>query len=152
MTGQRYDCTTPRTMNSRSSSFSFPTPRLQQRPSFSARLSSAVSLEQGSAAAASGVAEHQIDEEIEEIKRYEVSNNHLGECNWRTCTDSHLGLYNHRYLPSIQNQTSKLISLSRLGPRRRKGANTTEDSTERDSRLLRKRRSCRMAVQALGIL
>jgi len=44
-------------------------------------VSSAVSLEQGSAAAAPGVAEHQIDEEIEEIKRYEVCDNDLGECN-----------------------------------------------------------------------
>jgi hypothetical protein len=74
---QRYDYTTPRTMNSRSSSFSFLTPRLQQRPSFSARLS-AVTVEQGEAAGAAGAAEHQIDEEIEEIKRYEVCANKLG--------------------------------------------------------------------------
>jgi chloride channel 3/4/5 len=65
-------------MNSRSSSISFPTPRLQQRPSFSARLS-AVSVEEGEAQAAPGAAEHQIDEEIEEIKRYEVCTNCLGE-------------------------------------------------------------------------
>ncbi len=59
-------------MNSRSSSISFPTPRLQQRPSFGARLHSAISVEHGEARAAPGAAEHQIDEEIEEIKRYEV--------------------------------------------------------------------------------
>jgi len=60
-------------MNSRSSSFSFPTTRLQQRPSFSARLSSAIqTVEHGEAVSAPGVVEHQIDEEIDEIKRYEV--------------------------------------------------------------------------------
>jgi chloride channel 3/4/5 len=59
-------------MSSRSSSISFQPPRLQQRPSFSARLSSAISIEHGEAASAPGAAEHQIDEEIEEIKRYEV--------------------------------------------------------------------------------
>jgi chloride channel 3/4/5 len=60
-------------MNSRSSSISFPPPRLQTRPSFSSRLSFAINnAEQGEAAAAPNVAEHQIDEEIEEIKRYEV--------------------------------------------------------------------------------
>ena len=60
-------------MNSRSSSFSVPAPRLQQRPSFSSRLSFAISnAEQGEAATAPTNAEHQIDEEIEKIKRYEV--------------------------------------------------------------------------------
>jgi len=58
-------------MNSRSSSISLTTPRLQQRPSFTARLSTAT-IEQGDRLAATGAAEHQIDEEIEEIKRYEV--------------------------------------------------------------------------------
>ena len=62
-------------MNSRSSSISFPTPRLQQRPSFSARLSS---VEHGEVFGATGAAEHQIDEEIEEIKRYEVCADVLG--------------------------------------------------------------------------
>jgi chloride channel 3/4/5 len=65
-------------MNSRSSSISFPPPRLQQRPSFSARLS-AISIEHGEAGGAPGVAEHQIDEEIEEIKRYEVGPNALAD-------------------------------------------------------------------------
>ena len=60
-------------MNSRSSSFSVPSARLHQRPSFSHRLSFAVSsAEQGEAANVPNVAERQIDEEIEEIKRYEV--------------------------------------------------------------------------------
>ncbi|CAD6448675.1 c19c9d1e-5e2d-41d9-b8c1-bf2f7b030e7e [Sclerotinia trifoliorum] len=59
-------------MNSRSSSFSVPSARLYQRPSFSHRLSFAVSsAEQGEATNAPNVAERQIDEEIEEIKRYE---------------------------------------------------------------------------------
>jgi chloride channel 3/4/5 len=40
---------------------------------------SAVSVEEGEAQAAPGAAEHQIDEEIEEIKRYEVCTNCLGE-------------------------------------------------------------------------
>jgi chloride channel 3/4/5 len=66
-------------MNSRSSSISFSTPRLQQRPSFSARLNSAISVEDGEARAAPEAAEHQIDEEIEEIKRYEVWAIALGE-------------------------------------------------------------------------
>ncbi|EMR84268.1 putative voltage gated chloride channel protein [Botrytis cinerea BcDW1] len=60
-------------MNSRSSSFSVPSARLHQRPSFSHRLSFAVSsAEQGEATNVPNVAERQIDEEIEEIKRYEV--------------------------------------------------------------------------------
>jgi chloride channel 3/4/5 len=63
-------------MNSRSSSISFPAPRLQQRPSFTARLSAAT-IEQGDTPAATGAAEHQIDEEIEEIKRYEVCTDDL---------------------------------------------------------------------------
>ncbi|KAF7869627.1 hypothetical protein EAF04_004411 [Stromatinia cepivora] len=59
-------------MNSRSSSFSMPSARLHQRPSFSHRLSFAVSnAEQGEATNVPNVAERQIDEEIEEIKRYE---------------------------------------------------------------------------------
>ncbi|KAF7886281.1 hypothetical protein EAF00_010384 [Botryotinia globosa] len=59
-------------MNSRSSSFSVPSARLHQRPSFSHRLSFAVSsAEQGEATNVPNVAERQIDEEIEEIKRYE---------------------------------------------------------------------------------
>ena len=57
-------------MNSRSSSFSVPAPRLQQ---LSHRLSFAISnAEQGEAATEPANAEHQIDEEIEKIKRYEV--------------------------------------------------------------------------------
>jgi chloride channel 3/4/5 len=60
-------------MNSRSSSFSVgPSPRLNQRPSFTSRLSSAISnAELGDADPTPNVVEHQIDEEIEEIKRYE---------------------------------------------------------------------------------
>src|SRR5271168_2628756 len=88
-------------MNSRSSSFSVPAQRLQQRPSFSSRLSFAVSnAEQGEAAAASTVAEHQIDEEIEEIKRYEV-------CAWAISIFAFqplliylsIGFHNNRYFP-----------------------------------------------------
>jgi len=89
-------------MNSRSSSFSVPAPRLQQRPSFTSRLSFAISnAEQGEATAAPNVAENQIDEEIEEIKRYEV-------CAAACYTWSYLigmitywsipGLYNNRFL------------------------------------------------------
>ncbi|KAH8593473.1 chloride channel [Bisporella sp. PMI_857] len=59
-------------MNSRSSSISVSAPRLQPRSSFSSRLSFAISnAEQGEAATAPNAAEHQIDEEIAEIKRYE---------------------------------------------------------------------------------
>lgn len=60
-------------MNSRSSSISLPPQHLQQRPSFGSRLSFAISnAEQGEAGNAPNAAEHQIDEEIDEIKRYEV--------------------------------------------------------------------------------
>lgn len=60
-------------MKSQSSSFSVPSARLHQRPTFSHRVSFAVSsAEQGEAADVPNVAERQIDEEIEEIKRYEV--------------------------------------------------------------------------------
>ena len=70
---REYESASNRAMNSRSSSTSFPPPRIQTRPSFSSRLSFAISsAEQGEAATAPNVAEHQIDEEIEEIKRYEV--------------------------------------------------------------------------------
>ncbi|KAI9053062.1 hypothetical protein LZ554_003331 [Drepanopeziza brunnea f. sp. 'monogermtubi'] len=59
-------------MNSRSSSISLPARRKQHRPSVSSRLSSAISnAEHGEAAVAPTNAEHQIDEEIEKIKRYE---------------------------------------------------------------------------------
>ncbi len=57
-------------MNSRTSSISFP--RLQQRPSYSSRLSAISTVEQGEAAGAPTATENQIDEEIDEIKRYEV--------------------------------------------------------------------------------
>ncbi|KAH8803170.1 chloride channel [Xylogone sp. PMI_703] len=57
-------------MTSRSSSFSLPGQRLQPRPSFlSHRLSSALSYDE--AASLPRAAERQIDEEIDEIKRYE---------------------------------------------------------------------------------
>jgi len=59
-------------MNSRSSSVSVNLPRPQQRPSFSTRLSSAISTAEQGEADAPNAAEHQIDEEIDEIKRYEV--------------------------------------------------------------------------------
>ncbi|KAG9231934.1 chloride channel [Amylocarpus encephaloides] len=59
-------------MNSRSSSFNVPTPALNRCPSVSSRLSFAISnAEQGEATAAPTHAEHQITEEIDEIKRYE---------------------------------------------------------------------------------
>ncbi|KAL2067813.1 hypothetical protein VTL71DRAFT_15909 [Oculimacula yallundae] len=61
-------------MDSRSSSDSLPAPRLQSWPSFASRLSSAVSTaEHGEAGAMPTPAENQIEEEIDEIKRYEVS-------------------------------------------------------------------------------
>ncbi|KAI9774270.1 MAG: glycerol ethanol, ferric requiring protein [Geoglossum simile] len=57
-------------MTSRSSSFSVRSPRTQLRPSFSSRLSFAISgAERGQHGAA---AEQEINEEIEEIKRYEI--------------------------------------------------------------------------------
>ncbi|TVY84296.1 putative chloride channel protein, partial [Lachnellula suecica] len=70
-----------RVMNSRSSSFHVPTPGLLRRPSVSSRLSFAISsAEQGEAANANANgAEHQIDEEIEEIKRYEDFTT-IGDC------------------------------------------------------------------------
>ena len=69
----KHESTTNRAMNSRSSSISFPPPRSQTRPSFSSRLSFAITnAEQGEAGTAPNPTEHQIDEEIEEIKRYEV--------------------------------------------------------------------------------
>ena len=50
-----------------------PTPGVHRRPSVTSRLSFAISnAEQGEARNAPNVVEHQIDEEIEEIKRYEV--------------------------------------------------------------------------------
>lgn len=59
-------------MNSRTSSISVPINRAQRRPSLSSRLSFAISnAEQGEGGHASTRAEHQIDEEIDEIKRYE---------------------------------------------------------------------------------
>lgn len=60
-------------MNSRSSSFSVSAPSHRQRPSFSSRLSFAIShAEQGEATSTTNnIIEHQIDEEIDEIKRYE---------------------------------------------------------------------------------
>jgi chloride channel 3/4/5 len=60
-------------MNSRTSSFSVPITRAQRRPSVSSRLSFAISnAEQGEGGAAPNGPERQIDEEIDEIKRYEV--------------------------------------------------------------------------------
>ena len=60
-------------MNSRTSSFSVPITRAQRRPSVSSRLSFAISnAEQGDNGAAPNGPERQIDEEIDEIKRYEV--------------------------------------------------------------------------------
>jgi hypothetical protein len=59
---------------------------------------SAVSVEEGEAQAAPGAAEHQIDEEIEEIKRYEVCTNGLGELFHQLYTNSFPGFHNHRYL------------------------------------------------------
>jgi chloride channel 3/4/5 len=60
-------------MNTRASSSSVARPSLHQRSSVSSRLSSAISnAEQGEATISPNAAEHQIDEEIEEIKRYEV--------------------------------------------------------------------------------
>ncbi|KAL2070715.1 hypothetical protein VTL71DRAFT_13741 [Oculimacula yallundae] len=57
-------------MNSRSSSVSLPVPR--KRPTVTSRLSSAISnAEHGEAANAPNPEHHQIDEEIEKIKRYE---------------------------------------------------------------------------------
>jgi chloride channel 3/4/5 len=60
-------------MNSRSSSFSAAPRSAQARPAFTNRLSFAISsAEQGEAEASNNGTERQIDEEIDEIKRYEV--------------------------------------------------------------------------------
>jgi len=60
-------------MNSRTSSFSVPITRAQRRPSVSSRLSFAISTaEQGDGGTAPNGQERQIEEEIDEIKRYEV--------------------------------------------------------------------------------
>jgi chloride channel 3/4/5 len=60
-------------MNSRTSSFSVPTSRAHRRPSVSSRLSFAISnAEQGDGGPSPTGAENQIEEEIDEIKRYEV--------------------------------------------------------------------------------
>lgn len=60
-------------MNSRTSSISVSTIRPNRRPSLSSRLSFAISnAEQGEGGSAPTHVENQIDEEIEEIKRYEV--------------------------------------------------------------------------------
>ena len=54
--------------------------RVQQRPPFSSRLSSAISTAEQGEAVAPNTAEHQIDEEIDEIKRYEVGANEAQGC------------------------------------------------------------------------
>ena len=60
-------------MNSRSSSVSvLPSPRIFQRPTFSSRLSAISSAEDGEVDHTSNAADRQINEEIDEIKRYEV--------------------------------------------------------------------------------
>jgi len=65
-------------MNSRSSSISVPAQRVQSRPSVYSRLSSAITnAEQGEATTRPDATEHLIDEEIEEIKRYEVRSRRL---------------------------------------------------------------------------
>ncbi|KAG9240389.1 chloride channel [Calycina marina] len=59
-------------MNSRSSSISVSVPRVQHRPSFSSRLSSAInSVEWGEAVTPIDAATQKIEQEIDEIKRYE---------------------------------------------------------------------------------
>ncbi|KAL3419752.1 chloride channel protein [Phlyctema vagabunda] len=69
-TAARHAPATAAAMNSRSSSVSFPVPRIQRRAS--SRLSFAISnAEHGEAPTGSNAVETQIDEEIEEIKRYE---------------------------------------------------------------------------------
>lgn len=61
-------------MNSHTAAFGAPSPALSRRPSISSRLSFAVSnAEQGEASAGNAPREGQIEEEIDEIKRYEVS-------------------------------------------------------------------------------
>lgn len=61
-------------MNSQTAAFGALSPALSRRPSISSRLSFAVSnAEQGEASAENGPREGQIEEEIAEIKRYEVS-------------------------------------------------------------------------------
>ncbi|KAI9842093.1 MAG: glycerol ethanol, ferric requiring protein [Sclerophora amabilis] len=84
-------------MNSRSTSFSALSQRRSSRPSFSSRVSFAVSIAEDGEAA--GEAEHQIDEEIEEIKRYEVTAR-ISKWTWNTKLKVRRpGLHNDRYLP-----------------------------------------------------
>jgi chloride channel 3/4/5 len=60
-------------MHSRSSSVSIiPSPRVFQRPTFSSRLSTISNAEEGEVDHTSNAADRQINEEIDEIKRYEV--------------------------------------------------------------------------------
>lgn len=81
-------------MNARSSSFNRSPNLGPRRPSITSRLSFAVSnAEQGEAGEAAGPAEAQIEEEIAEIKRYEVSSGqipymYLGERILRGCRTS----------------------------------------------------------------
>ena len=87
--------------NSRSSSISAINPQTSHHTSVTSRLSFAVSsAERGEAAEGANAAaaeHHQIEEEIAEIKRYEVGR--LGPstvCCWRRFADSVLGFYDNR--------------------------------------------------------
>jgi hypothetical protein len=90
-------------MNTTSTTF-IPSPGLIRRPSPSSRPSFAASIvDQGESAAADAPAETaHIEEEIAEIKRYEVSCDSATAATMCVCvcvamTDSDPGLYHHRY-------------------------------------------------------
>lgn len=84
-------------MTSRSTSF-HRNPLATRRPSISSRLSVAVSVEHGEAGASVAPAEALIEEEIAEIKRYEVCFMALQTGTWQTWgLTSVTGLYNNRY-------------------------------------------------------
>jgi hypothetical protein len=101
-------------MNLRQSSFSLAPPGLERRPSVVSRLSSVFSTadqEQGNAASTGAAL---IEEEIAEIKRYEVS--------WLCVVLAHteltigLGLYHNRYAIRTTTIDNPILILGRLGP------------------------------------
>lgn len=99
LTVQKYESGSKKAMNSRSSSISLPAPRLQHRPSVTSRLSFAISnAEHGEATTAPTNVEHQIDEEIEKIKRYEVCAHDLDASNIQFKNANKLvGFHDDRY-------------------------------------------------------
>lgn len=82
-------------MNVRQSSFSLAPPGPERRPSVVSRLSSVFSNADREAGTTTSTGAGLIEEEIAEIKRYEVSRT-CARCTVSTLTNG-LGLYNNRY-------------------------------------------------------